>query len=418
MNKVKKVKQVYKQWSPESFSDYTVKQPPMRQLQTAVEGMVGPKILKQRGEEDWMKEQRRQAKLHYTGTNPYDPSSVRDILKELYDELEKVWLDAVYEYNMTIGIRPEIKPIKSMTYEKLFKFIKEFTEKNLSQANEIYNEIQRIIRDLEQMNEKEFLDFNEGPRNPSDMSLVTFPGKEIKESMEKFEGLSKQLIYGPMKGKKMSIIDMISDLNENLDEKIQGEIAARNEREIIRKEREDYFESIRGKFIPEGTDPNDPIFQAYARFPRGTGPEVDESEPGAEDGDPIEKFKILAETHLGKQSWPDHTGTELSEDIKRKLSVEIKNTYRKLSIRLHPDKNIYNTETAKELFQEMQNLYDEIKKNPKYNLAGYFKKNNKKKKKKKGKKSKKGSKKKMPIKTKKPKKPKKPKKTKKAKKKS
>lgn len=407
----------YKPWSPEKFGDYMGEQPPIQQFQTAVEGMVGPKILKQRGEEVWMEEQRGKAKLHYTGKNENDPNSVRYILNKLYDELEKVWFDAVHEYNKKIGISREIRPIRSMNYKSLFEFIKEFTENNLSQANEIYNEIQRIIRDLNKMNEMGFLDFNEGPRRLSDMSLVTFPGKEIKGSMEKTKDLSKKLIYGPMKG-KMSIIDMISDLNKNLDEKIQGEIAARNEREIIRKEREEYFESIMGKFIPEGTDPNDPIFQAYARFPRGTGPEV-ESEPGAEDGDPIEEFKNLAETHLGKQSWPDHTGTELPEDIKKTLSKQIRDTYKELSLILHPDKNIDDPKTAKELFQEMKKLYDKIKENPKYKLAGYFKKNKKNKKKrkkeKKGKKTKKSSKKKMPIKT---KKPKKPKKTKKAKKKS
>lgn len=411
MNKVK-----YEPWSPESFPDYTGKQSFLQQFRTAVEGMAGPKILKQRGEEDWMKKQKEKAKLHYTGEYPEDPNSVRDILKELYTKLEEVWGDAGYQYNMKIGIG-ERRPMRSMTYKSLFEFIKEFTKKYLSLANGIYNEIQRIIGDLNKMNGMGFLDFEEG-WYLSDGSLDTFPGKQIEESMKSFEDSSKKLIYGPMEN-KMSITDMISDLNRNLDQKIKDEIVAREERNEMRQERAEYFENIRGQFIPEGTDPNDPIFEAYARFPKGTGPEVGESESdGGESGpgeeghrDPIEEFKKLAKNHnLEVQSWPDHRGTELSEDIKRVLSEKIKKTYRGLSLELHPDKNPDDQIAANANFQKMKNLYDEIQR--KYNLAGYLKK---KKKEKKGKKSKKGSKKKMPIKT---KKPKKPKKTKKAKKKS
>ena len=253
----------YKNFEPELYSEYMAEQPLLQRAQSMVEDSLGDKILKQRRREEWHKEQMLRAE---TASGLYErnpgPNSAIEIIRSLGLELQTVWGEASYKYNMLIG-KGEIRPIIHKTYKELFEIIQTFTKKYYTKIFEIYTEIQRIIKDLEKMEKEGFLDLK------SDTVIAAY------------RDYSRQRMYGDKNASpEQSIIGMISDLEEKLHKKREIAIRVRGEKEEDRKERVDFFERVRGQFIPK--DPNDP------RFPRGVREKVKmetESEKVLEEGE-------------------------------------------------------------------------------------------------------------------------------------
>ena len=122
----------YKKFEPESYSTYRSEQPLLQWAQSIVEENVGDKILKQRRRDEWHKEQSLRAGT-YSGLyerNP-GPNSGIEIIRSLSLELQQVWGEASYEYNMLISIKSYLKLYKlsqKNTTLRFLRFIQKYKE--------------------------------------------------------------------------------------------------------------------------------------------------------------------------------------------------------------------------------------------------------------------------------------------------